>query len=212
MTTTPLIDLHTVPTANGYKVSIMLEEIELPYRVHHYDLIKGEQLSSDFLALNPVGRLPTLVDHDTRSDPPIVVYGSAAILIYLAEKSAKFLPATPRERARVFEWLGIISGDLGPAYSGQFVFNVVAKEKQPWAIEFYNKLCSRLLGPLEQQLGKSRYLAGDDYTIADIIAYPVAAVSMLRYPGNLDGHPHMARWAKEIAARPAVARGMKVPS
>ena len=213
MTTLPLIELHTVPTANGYKVSIMLEELGLSYSVRNYDLIKGEQLATEFLALNPVGRLPTLVDNDTESGaPPIVVYGSAAILIYLAEKTGRLLPGTLRERARVFEWLGIISGDLGPAYSGQFVFNVVAKEKQPWAIEFYNKLCSRLLGPLEQQLGKSRYLAGDDYTIADIIAYPVAAVSMLRYPGNLDGHPHMARWAKEIATRPAVVRGMKIPS
>ena len=213
MTTLPLIELHTVPTANGYKVSIMLEELGLSYSVRNYDLIKGEQLATEFLALNPVGRLPTLVDHDTESGaPPIVVYGSAAILIYLAEKTGRLLPGTLRERASVFEWLGIISGDLGPAYSGQFVFNVVAKEKQPWAIEFYNKLCSRLLGPLEQQLGKSRYLAGDDYTIADIIAYPVAAVSMLRYPGNLDGHPHMARWAKEIATRPAVVRGMKIPS
>lgn len=213
MTTPPLIELHTVPTANGYKVSILLEELGLPYRVHSYDLIKGEQLSAEFLALNPVGRLPTLVDHDVPAgEAPIVIYGSAAILIYLAEKTGQLLPRTTRDRARVFEWLGIVSGDLGPAYSGQFVFNVVAKEKQPWAIEFYNKLCSRLLGPLEQQLGKTRYLVGDEYTIADIIAYPVAAVSMLRYPGNLDGHPNMARWAKEIATRPAVMRGMKIPS
>lgn len=206
-----MIELHTVPTANGYKASIMLEELGLPYQVKSYDLIKGEQLSADFLALNPVGRLPTLVDHELQS-APITVYGSAAILIYLAEKTGRFLPTDTRQRARVFEWLGIISGDLAPAYSGQFVFNVIAAEKQPWAIEFYNKLCTRLLGPLELQLGKTRYLAGEDYTIADILAYPVASVSMLRYPGNLEGHPQLARWAKEIGARPAVQRGMQVPS
>lgn len=213
MTTSALIELHTVPTANGYKASIMLEELGLSYQVKSYDLIKGEQLAPDFLALNPVGRLPTLVDHDSgETHAPIAVYGSAAILIYLAEKHGRLLPSPRRERARVFEWLGIISGDLGPAYSGQFVFNVVAQEKLPWAIDFYNRLCSRLLGPLEQQLGRTPFLAGDEYTIADIIAYPVAAVSMLRYPGHLDGHPNLARWAKEIAARPAVQRGMKVPS
>ncbi len=206
-----MIELHTVPTANGYKASIMLEELGLPYQVKSYDLIKGEQLSADFLALNPVGRLPTLVDHEPAS-APITVYGSAAILIYLAEKTGRFLPTDTRQRARVFEWLGMISGDLAPAYSGQFVFNVIAAEKQPWAIEFYNKLCTRLLGPLELQLGKTPYLAGEDYTIADILAYPVASVSMLRYPGNLDGHPQLARWAKEIGARPAVQRGMQVPS
>jgi len=213
MTTVPVFDLHTVPTANGYKASIMLEELGLSYQVKTYDLIKGEQLSREFLALNPVGRLPTLVDHDSgEADRPITVYGSAAILIYLAEKFGQFLPTSRRERARVFEWIGIISGDLGPAYSGQFVFNVVAPEKQAWAIEFYNKLCLRLVTPLEQQLALTPYLAGDEYSIADIIAYPVAAVSMLRYPGNLDAHPHLSRWAKEIALRPAVERGMRVPS
>jgi GST-like protein len=152
----------------------MLEELELAYRVKSYDLIQSEQLSAEFLALNPVGRLPTLVDRDVaQGEEPITVYGSAAILIYLAEKTGQFLPRTPRERARVFEWLGIVSGDLGPAYSGQFVFNVVAREKQPWAIDFYNALCTRLLGPLEQQLGRTAFLAGEQYSIADIIAYPV---------------------------------------
>ena len=206
-----MIELHTVPTANGYKASIMLEEVGLPYRVKSYDLIKGEQLSAEFLALNPVGRLPTLVDHE-RPEEPLRVYGSAAILLYLAEKTGRFLPTDTRQRAKVFEWLGMIAGDLAPAYSGQFVFNVVAQEKQAWAIEFYNKLCTRLLGPLELQLGKSPYLAGDTYTIADILAYPVASVSMLRFPGNLAGHPNLARWAKEIGERPAVQRGIQVPS
>lgn len=205
-----MIDLHTVPTANGYKASIMLEELGLPYRVREYDLIKGENLAADFLAINPVGRLPTLVDHEVEGEP-LAVYGSAAILFYLAEKTGRFMPKDPRARAKVYEWMGIVSGDIGPAYSGQFVFEVVAKDKQPWPIEFYRKLCLRMVNVLEQQLGRSPYLAGEDYTIADIIAYPVARVSMSRFPGGLGDYPNLARWADELALRPAVQRGMKIP-
>jgi GST-like protein len=135
-----------------------------------------------------------------------------AILVYLAEKHQSLLPQSVAERATVFEWLGIISSDVAPAYSGQFVFNVIAPEKQPWPIEFYNKLCARMLRPLDQRLAMSRYLAGDAYSIADVIAYPVAAVSAKRYPGNLDQYPHLARWTSEVGTRPAVQRGMRVPS
>jgi GST-like protein len=209
-----MIDLHTVATANGYKASIMLEEVGLPYTVREYDLVKGENFTPEFLSLNPVGRLPAIVDHDVEGDStggPLSVYGSAAILIYLAEKTGQWLPRTPRARAKTLEWVGIVSGDVGPAYSGQFVFNVVAQEKIPYAIDLYNRLCLRMVATLEQQLAKTRYLVGDDYTIADIIAYPVATVSMKRFPGNLDAHPNLARWAAEISARPAVQRGMKVP-
>ncbi len=207
-----MIELHTVATANGYKASIMLEEVGLPYAVKAYDLSKGENFAPEFLALNPVGRLPTIVDRDTALSAPIAIYGSMAILVYLAEKTARLLPPTGATRAKVFEWLGIVSSDIGPAYSGQFVFNVIAPDKLPWAIEFYNKLCSRLLQPMERQLAERRYLAGDEYTIADIIAYPVAAVSARRYPGDLSAFPHIERWANGLALRPAVARGMKVPA
>lgn len=207
-----MIDLHTTPTANGFKASIMLEETGLPYRVINYNLVAGDHMKPEFLALNPVGRVPAIVDHHASdADGPLSVYGTAAILVYLAEKSRRFLPEHPRPRAKVFEWLGIVAGDIGPAYSGQFVFNVVAAEKQPWAIAFYNGLCDRMVATMELQLSRSRHLAGDDYTIADMIAYPVAAVSMLRWPGNLDRYPNIARWANEMAARPAVQRGMQVP-
>jgi GST-like protein len=205
-----MIDLHTVATANGYKASIMLEEIGLPYTVKSYDLVKGENFAPEFLALNPVGRLPVIIDRG--GNGPTAVYGSMAILVYLAERTGRLLPTERSARAKTFEWLGTISGDLGPAYSGQFVFNVFAPEKLPWAIEFYNKLCLRLLKPLDIQLARTRYLAGEDYTIADIIAYPAAAISARRFPGSLADFPSIARWAAEIGARPAVARGMKVPS
>jgi GSH-dependent disulfide-bond oxidoreductase len=122
------------------------------------------------------------------------------------------LPREPRARAATFEWLGTISGDAQPAYSGQFTFNYILKDKLPAAIDYYNKLCTRMLQPLELRLGQARYLAGDEYTIADMIAYPLAAISARRYPGDLSAHPNLSRWAAELAARPAVARGMKIPS
>jgi GST-like protein len=206
-----LIDLHTVPTANGYKASIMLEELDLPYRCISYDLIKGENFKPELLAINRVARLPVIVDHDAEGGP-LSVYGSAAILQYLAEKTGRLLPRAGRERAKVLEWLGIISSDIAPAFSGQFVFNVVAQEKQPWAIAFYDRLCSRMAQTIEDQLAMTPYLGGDEYSIADILAYPVATVSMKRYPGNLDGHPNIARWAAMLGARPGVQRGMRVPS
>lgn len=207
-----MIDLHTTPTANGYKASIMLEETGLPYRAINYDLIKGDNFKPEYTAITPVARMPAIVDHDVAGGAPLSVYGTAAILYYLAEKTGRFFPAAPAVRAKVYEWVGVVASDLGPAYSGQFVFNVMAPEKLPWAIEFYDRLCSRMVKTLEARLGESRYLAGDEYTIADMIAYPVPAVSMKRYPGNLDGFPNLARWAAEVGARPAVQRGMRVPA
>lgn len=206
-----MIELHTTNTANGYKASIMLEELGLSYRVVAYDLTKGEHLSPVYLALNPVGRVPAIVDPEPGDGQPLTVYGSSAILTYLAEKTGRFLPKNVRARARTLEWIGMIASDLAPAYSGQFVFNVIAREKIPFAIDYYERLCLRLVQVLEDQLGRSTYLAGEEYTIADILAYPVADVSMKRFPGSLAGHPNLARWAEMIGARPAVQRGMKVP-
>jgi GST-like protein len=139
------------------------------------------------------------------------VYGSAAILFYLAEKTGRFFPAERAVRAKVYEWVGVVSSDVAPAYSAQYVFNAMAPEPLPWAIEFYDRLCLRMVNALETRLGAAPFLAGDEYTIADIIAFPVAAVSMQRYPGSLERHPHIARWAAKVGARPAVQRGMRVP-
>jgi GSH-dependent disulfide-bond oxidoreductase len=139
-----VIELHTVPTANGYKVSILLEELGWPYEVTPYNLVKGEHLTPAYLQRNPVGRLPMIVDKDPALAEPLKLYGTAAILIYLAEKAQRFLPQTQPARARVLEWLGIVASDISPAYSGQFVFNVIMPEKIPAAIEFYNKLVTRL--------------------------------------------------------------------
>jgi GST-like protein len=207
-----MIELHTSNTANGYRASIMLEECGLPYQVHAYALARLEHLAPAYLELNPVGRIPTIVDPDVAGGQPAVVYGTQAIVQYLAEKTGRFLPAEPTARATVYTWAGIIASDVGPAYSGQFAFNVLAREKIPYAIDFYNQLVDRMLKAVDWQLGRHTYLAGEEYTIADVLLYPVAGSSALRYPGNLDGYPNLKRWATLVGARPAVQRGMKVPS
>jgi GST-like protein len=207
-----MIDLHTTPTANGFKASIMLEEVGLPYQAINYNLVKGDHLQPEYLAITPVGRVPAIVDHDAAAAGAVSVYGTAAILFYLAEKTGRLFPKDVATRAKVYEWVGVVSSDVGPAYSGQFAFNVMAPEKLPWALQFYDRLCTRMVKTLEQRLGEARYLAGDEYTIADVIAYPVPAVSMKRFPGSLEGYPNLARWTAEVGARPAVQRGMKVPA
>ena len=207
-----MIELHTSATANGFKASIMLEECGLEYSVRRYELVSRQNLAPEYLALNPVGRIPTIVDHAAAGGRRAVVYGTQAVLQYLAEKTGRFLPADPVARAAVYTWMGVIASDVGPAYSGQFTFNVLAKERLPWAIEFYDRLVDRMLVALETQLSRNEYLAGGEYTIADIIAYPVAAISARRYPGDLDAYPSLGRWAEKVGLRPAVQRGMKVPS
>lgn len=203
-----MIDLHTTPTANGLKASIMLEETGLEYRIHKYDLVKGENFKPEFVAINPVARIPAIVDHDALGDDPLPVYGTAAILLYLAEKTGKLLPRDPVARAKVFQWLGIVQSDIGAAYTGQFVFNVMAPERIPWALEFFQAQCIRMVSVLELQLGKTQYVTGPEYTIADVIAYPVATVSMTKYPGNLDAFPNLRGWVALVGQRPAVQRGM----
>jgi len=205
-----MIELYTTPTANGLKASIMLEETGFEYRVHKIALTEGAHLAPGYLAINPIGRIPTIVDHDTPGGKPLAVYGTAAILLYLGEKSGKLMPADLEARARVFQWLGIIQADIGAAYTGQFVFSVLAPQPMPWAVEHYNALCLRLVAAFEQQLGRTRFIAGDEYTIADVLGYPFATVSMARHPGSLDAYPNMQRWVAEVGARPAVRKGMTV--
>ena len=207
-----MIELHTTPTANGYRASIMLEECGLEYRVRAYDLTKGDHLSAGHLALNPVGRVPTIVDEGVSGDRRAVVYGSQAILQYLADKTGRFLPTDPVARAAAYTWAGVATSDLGPAYSGQFVFGALLQEKIPTAIQHFERLCLRMLGALDTRLRDNRWLAGDEYTIADMLAYPAAAVSAKRFPGDLDAFPSLARWADEVGARPGVRRGMRVPA
>lgn len=205
-----MIDLHTTATANGYRVSIMLEECALPYRVHAYDLLKGDHLRPEFLALHPVGRVPAIVDEP--EGRRIVVAGTHAILQYLAEKTGRFLPSEPAARAAAYTWAGVASSDVAPAFSGQFTFGVLMPGQAPPALAYFEKLCLRFLAALDARLATATWLAGDEYSIADMLAYPTVAVSAKRFPGNVDAYPHVSRWSAAVGERPAVQRGMRVPS
>jgi GST-like protein len=204
-----MIDLYTWTTPNGRKVSIMLEELGLPYRVHPVNIGKGEQFAPDYLAINPNGKIPSIVDPDGPDGAPVAMMESGAILIYLAGKSGRLLPASERGRYVALQWLMFQMGGVGPMFGQVHHFLRAAKEPVPYAIERYGKETRRLYGVLNERLKAHEYLA-DEYSIADIATYPWVA----RYEWhktNLADFPHVKRWFDAISARPAVERGMKVP-
>ena len=205
-----MIDLYTWTTPNGRKVSIMLEETGLAYRVHKIDISKGDQFKPEFVALNPNSKIPAIVDGDGPGGKPLPLFESGAILIYLAEKTGKLLPKDPAARYTVLEWLMFQMGGVGPMFGQVQHFLRAAPEPVPYAIERYGKETRRLYGVLDVQLGKAAYLAGE-YSIADIATYPWVA----RHEWHkvaLGDFPNVERWYREIGARPAVARGMQVPA
>lgn len=199
-----MITFYSVNTANGQKAAIALEEADLRYEMRPIDLKKGEHLSAEFLAINPVGRAPAIAD----DSEDLILYGTLPIAIYAAERSGTMLPAAGNARARAFERAAFVASDVGPAFTGQFVFGTIFKEKLPSVIEHYEQLVHRMVGVMDQYLGESEFLAGDEYTIADVLGYPVAATSLARLPGALDRYANIRRWCDTIGARPAVARGM----
>ena len=186
-----MIEFFSVATANGQKAAIMLEECSLEYERKPIDLTKGEHRSPEFLALNPVGRTPFIIDHDAGG---LSVYGTMAIAIYLAEKSGQLLPDDVVSRTRVIERSNFISSDLGPAFSGQFIFGSLMKEKFPPVIEYFVTEAHRFLQVVEDYLAAAPYVAGTSYTIADVLMYPVAATSMPRLGNDLDQYPRIAEW------------------
>jgi len=201
-----MIELYTAPTPNGYKASIMLEEIGLDYTVHPIDLAKGEQKTPEFLAMNPNGRIPVIVDHD---NDEFVVFESGAILIYLAEKSGQLLPTETKARSRVLQWLMWQMGGLGPMMGQANVFYRYFPEKLPAAIHRYQHEGRRLLAVLDGQL-RSRDYVCDEYSIADIAAWPWAVIH--EWSGiDITGLDNLQAWLERMAQRPAVARGRKVP-
>ncbi len=203
-----MIQLYTWATPNGRKVSIMLEEVELPYEVHPINIAKGDQLKPEYLAINPNNKIPAIIDSDGPDGKPLKLFESGAILMYLAEKTGKFLPQEPAKRYEVIQWLMFQMGGVGPMF-GQANYFYRLEEKVPFAIERYYKEAIRLYKVLEQSLRKRDYLAGE-YSIADIATYP--------WVGRHDGHnvkleefPNVKRWFDVISQRPAVKRGMAVP-
>lgn len=201
-----MIELYTAPTPNGFKVSIMLEETGLPYRVVHLDLAKRDQKSPDYLRINPNGRIPAIVDGENGN---FAVFESGAILIYLAEKTAKFLPADSTQKSVALQWLMFQMGGIGPMQGQANVFFRYAPEKIPFAIERYQKETLRLYGVLETRLTDRPYLA-DEVSIADFATFPW--VRAHRWAGlNIDHLPHLQAWLERMKSRPGVQRGMAVP-
>jgi GST-like protein len=201
-----MIDLYTWTTPNGRKVSIALEEMGLPYEARPVDLKSGAQKAPSFLAINPNGRIPAIVDRDEND---FAVFESGAILVYLAEKSGLLLPAARRPRSVVMQWLMWQMGGLGPMHGQANVFVRYFPEKVPAVIARYQNETMRLLGVMDRRLADAEFLAGE-YSIADIACYPW--VIQHDWAGlDISGLPHLARWMALLAARPAVQRGLAVP-
>ena len=205
-----MIELYTWGTPNGRKVSVMLEECGLKYNVHRIDIGKGEQFSPEYLAINPNGKIPSIVDPDGPDGAPIAMMESGAILVYLADKTGRFLPVSARGRYVVLQWLMFQMGHVGPMYGQVHHFLRAAKVEVPYAIERYVKEKDRLYGVLDRRLGEAPFLAGDEYTIADIATYPWVARHEW-HKTDLAIYPNVKRWFDALGARPAVQRGMAVP-
>jgi GST-like protein len=205
-----MIDLYTWPTPNGRKISIMLEEVALAYRVITVDIGGGEQFAPDYLRLNPNGKIPTIVDHDGPDGGDITVIESGAILIYLAEKAGRLLPAHPVQRIVALEWLMVQMSGIGPMLGQAHHFRRFAPERVEYAVQRYEQEAVRLYGVLDRRLGEAEYLAGD-YSIADIASYPW--IARHDWQGiDLADYPNVSRWFDAVGLRPAVERGMKVPA
>jgi GST-like protein len=203
-----VIDLYTWGTPNGRKVSIMLEEVGLPYEVLPIHIGQGDQFKPEFLAISPNNKIPAIVDRDNGQS----VFESGAILIYLAEKTGKLLPTEPKARIDALQWLMFQMGGVGPMFGQTHHFHRFAKEKIPYAIDRYVGETKRLYGVMDTQLGKREYLAGD-YSIADVATFPwVARWSWHGLEGGLKDFPNVTRWYDAIRARPAVQRGYNVPA
>jgi len=204
-----MIDLYTWTTPNGRKVSIMLEELALPYRVHPINIGQGDQFKPEYVKINPNGKIPSIVDPEGPDGKPITMMESGAILIYLARKTGKLFPQPGRGMYEVLQWLMFQMGGVGPMFGQTHHFLRAAKEQVPYAIERYTKETRRLYGVLNDRLKDRTYLA-DGYSVADIATYPWVA----RYEWHktdLNDFPHVKRWFDAISARPAVQKGMNVP-
>ena len=200
-----MIDLYHWPTPNGHKVTIFLEEAGLPYRLHPVDIGKGEQFRPEFLAIAPNNRIPAIIDREPADGgAAISLFESGAILLYLAEKTGKFLAKDLRGRAETLQWLFWQMGGLGPMAGQNGHFNIYAPEKIPYAMERYTNETNRLYGVMNKRLADRFFLAGE-YSIADIASYPWI-VPHERHGQNLDDFPHLKRWFEAIKARPAVQR------
>lgn len=205
--TTP-IQLHYWPTPNGWKISIFLEEIGLPYDVIPIDITAGDQFEDGFLEISPNNKMPAIVDPEGPDGEPISVFESGAILVYLAEKTNTFLPRSPREKYLVLQWLMFQIGSVGPMLGQANHFRKYANEEIPYAITRYTDEASRLFSVMDGRLSEVEYFAGE-YSIADIATYPWL-VQHETQGQDMEDYPNLARWFERVGSRPAVQRGMKV--
>jgi GST-like protein len=204
-----MIDLYTWTTPNGRKVSIMLEEIGLPYEVHPVNLQKGEQFRPEFLAINPNNKIPAIVDRDGPGKKPFMLFESGAILMYLAEKTGKLMPKDVGPRYEVMQWLMFQMGGVGPMIGQAHQFFRNSPEDETYGRERFKKEVARLYGVMNRRLGENEFFAGG-YSIADIGVYPwVSRYEMHRT--RLEDFPNVKRWYDAVGTRPAVERGMNVP-
>jgi len=200
-----MIDLYYWPTPNGHKVTMFLEEAGLPYRIFPINIGKGEQFQPDFLKIAPNNRMPAIIDHEPADgSAPVSLFESGAILLYLAEKTGKFIPADLHGRAEVLQWLFWQMGGLGPMAGQNHHFRNYAPEKLPYAIDRYVNETNRLYGVIDHRLADREFVAGKDYTIADMASYPWILPE--GQGQNIDDFPNLKRWKEAIAARPATQR------
>jgi GST-like protein len=206
-----MIDLHYAPTPNGWKISIMLEELGIPYKVIPVNIRAGEQFGPEFLAISPNNRIPAIVDHaPADGGAPFSVFETGAILIYLAEKTGCFLPQDMRGRSDVIQWVMWQMSGLGPMLGQHGHFALYAAEKIPYAIERYRDEAARLYGVLDRQLGKTgAYVAGDEYSIADIACFPWTMTHKAQ-GFTLDDYPNVKRWYATLRARPKLQPGLAI--
>ena len=202
-----MIDLYYWPTPNGHKITIALEEMGLDYAIKPVNIGKGEQFDPAFLAFSPNNRMPAIIDHDTGGEP-ISVFESGAILLYLADKTGKLMPQDTRGRTVVYEWLMWQMGGLGPMLGQAHHFNFYAPDRIPYAMDRYSTEANRLYGVMERRLAKTSWLAGEQYSIADIAAYPWTR-TYERQGVTIEDYPQVMRWRKAMWDRPAVQAGMK---
>lgn len=204
-----MIDVYSWATPNGHKVHIMLEECGLPYRAHPVSIGEGQQFKPEFLAISPNNKIPAIVDPNGPDGQPFSLFESGAILVYLASKVGKFLGKTDREKFNTLQWVMFQMGGVGPMLGQAHHFRIYAPEKIEYAINRYTNEAKRLYGVIDKQLSKQAYLAGDEYTIADIATFPWLR-SWKNQGIDWEDYPHAKRWFDEISERPAVKRGVEV--
>jgi GST-like protein len=204
-----MIDVYSWATPNGHKIHIMLEELGLEYKPIPIDIGAGDQFTPEFLAISPNNKIPAIIDSDGPDGKPLALFESGAILFYLAEKTGKFLPLDPVGRYTTMQWLMFQMGGVGPMLGQAHHFRIYAPEKIEYAVNRYSNEARRLYGVMDKQLGVTRFLAGNDYSIADIATFPWTR-SWKNQGIELDEFPNVKRWFEEIAARPAVIRGVEV--